>query len=393
MTVNPEVTVSPEIVTGQIENCPEIDNPVRTTLGHADSQRESDGLEGVEAEGVDEHGHDRPKPVTIADVAKEARVAASTVSRALNNPGRLNIRTEEHVQAVAQRLGYRPNPVARALGARRTETLGLLVPDVTNPFYFGVIRGAERQAASAGFTLVISDAQENPLHEAASIARLKGAVDGFILASSRMSQVELQQLASEHRITLVNRQVPGVSSVVVDPHAGVSQALSHLASLGHTRLTYIAGPRQSWSDARRWQELQALAPTMGMTLRRVGPFAPSRSAGSAAADAVLTTDSTAVLAFNDLLAIGALGRFAERGVSVPGRLSVVGFDNIFGADFCSPGLTTLASPMETVGRTAAQLLLDTTSHRPSANRNRAVVLPAQLVVRASTGSARASGGR
>lgn len=328
----------------------------------------------------------RAGSATIRDVAREAQVATSTVSRALNNPGRVNADTQRRIQVVADRLGYRPNRMAKALGSRRSETLALLVPDITNPFFFGVIRGAERQAAASGFTLVLSDSQEDPERERDNIRRLAGAVDGFILASARLSQHRLQDLAEGHRIALVNRQVPGVPSVVVDAEEGTRYAVDHLASLGHREVTYLAGPRSSWSDARRWRAVQSSGTALGLSTRRIGPFPPAQEAGAAAADAALAQRAGAIVAFNDLLAIGVLLRLAERGIRVPDDVSVVGFDDIFGAEFCSPTLTTLAAPLEEVGRTAVRLLLEA-PRQGQAERRRTIVLPTHLVVRGSTGPA------
>ena len=152
---------------------------------------------------------DRVAGATITDVAEAAGVAASTVSRAFTRPGRVNHATREHVLAVAEELGYTPNPAARALESGRTSTLALLVPDITNPYFAGVIKGAERAAAAAGLTLVLGDTQENPAAEAQLIRRLGPAVDGFVLSASRLPDDELRRAAELNPIALVNRATPG----------------------------------------------------------------------------------------------------------------------------------------------------------------------------------------
>ena len=198
--------------------------------------------------------------VTISDDAAEAQVARSTVSRALNHPGRLNLLTQQHIQLVADRLGYHANPVAKALGTQRTQTLALLLPNLSNQLFFGVIRGAEEQAAAAGYALVLADSKSDPDQEASRINRLTGAVDGFILVAARMPQGELQRLASTHRIAIVNRQVLGVSSVVVDPMMGATHAVEHLASLGHRHVVYLgAAPKQNWTNVRRSKSSRSLS--------------------------------------------------------------------------------------------------------------------------------------
>jgi LacI family transcriptional regulator len=321
--------------------------------------------------------------VTISDVAAEAQVARSTVSRALNHPGRLNLRTQQHIQAVADRLGYHPNPVARALGSQRTESLALLLPNLSNQFFFGVIRGAEEQAAAAGHTLVLAGFRGDPDQESSRIAGLSGAVDGFILVAARMAQGELQRIAGTHRIALVNRQVLGLPSVVVDPVMGATHAMEHLASLGHRRVVYLGGaPKQNWMNVRRWKSIRSRGASLGVETHQLGPFAPSQFGGAAAADAAVATGATAVIAFNDPMAIGVMRRLAERGVDVPDVVSVMGFDDVYGSDFCSPSLTTLASPTEEIGRAAVRLLLE-----PAGDRAHSVVLPAHLVIRNSTGPA------
>ena len=322
--------------------------------------------------------------MTISDVAAEAQVARSTVSRALNHPGRLNLHTQQHIQTIADRLGYHPNPVAKGRsGTQRTQTLALLLPNLSNQLFFGVIRGAEEQAAAAGYAWCWRTPRATGSRGLPDQPDSPGAVDGFILVAARMPQGELQRLASTHRIAMVNRQVLGVSSVVVDPVMGATHAVEHLASLGHRHVVYLgAAPRQNWMNVRRWKSIRARGAELGVETRQVGPFAPSQFGGAAAADAAVADGATAVIAFNDLMAIGVIRRLAERGVAVPAEVSVVGFDDVFGSDFCSPSLTTLASPPEEIGRAAVRLLLE-----PAGAKAHSIVLPTHLVIRSSTGPA------
>jgi DNA-binding LacI/PurR family transcriptional regulator len=187
-------------------------------------------------------------------------------------------------------------------------------------------------------------------------------------------------------IVLVNREVPGVASVIVDTPGGMAAAVDHLASLRHKAVAYVGGPATSWSDAHRYRALQATTRMRGISCERVGSFTPSVEAGAAAADAVLLTDSTAVVFFNDVLAIGALQRFAEKGVRVPEDISVIGSDDIHAASSCTPPLTTLASGGENVGRIATDVLINRLTSTAAAR----VVqrLPVHLTVRQSTGPAR-----
>jgi len=321
--------------------------------------------------------------VTITDVAREAGVATSTVSRAFTNPGRVNHQTRAHVLEVADRLGYTPNPTARALESGRTNTLALLVPDITNPYFAGVIKGAERAAAAADLILVLADTQENAATEEHLVRRLGPSVDGFVLSASRLPDAQLVSAAERHAVALVNRATQGVSSVVADFDSGTRQIVDHLVSLGHRSLIFLGGPPESWSGARRWAGLRAAAEQAGITATRSGPYAPVLAGGAAAAEAALAARATAVVAHNDMLAIGVVRRLAQRGVSVPEDVSVVGFDDIVGAEFCSPALTTLRERTEAAGAGAVEAVA---AQAYAGVVEPAVrVLPTQLVIRDSSG--------
>ncbi len=330
-------------------------------------------------------GRARPRPVTLHDVAREAGVAVSTVSRALADPERVNVRTREHVQAVASEMGYRPNRLAQALPTGRTRMLAVLVPDITNPHNFGLVRGAEAQARAAGSTLVIADTQGGAELEATHLDQLGSSVDGFVLAASRLPDDELRTLAERSPVVLFNRRVDGLASLVTDSADGSRQIVEHLVALGHRSLAYLAGPSDSWSDAERWRALGEHAEAAGAAIVRCGPFPPTLDGGPAAADIGLATGATALVAFNDLLAIGVLRRLGERGIAVPDRVSVVGYDDIFGSDFCSPPLTTVAGPVDEAGRTLVDVLMSGREPVP------VLTLPTQLRVRASTGPPPGSG--
>ena len=322
--------------------------------------------------------------VTIGDVAREARVAKSTVSRALNRPGRLAAGTQEHVKEVASRLGYHTLGAQRADGEQRLP-IAIVVPSLENPFIYGVLRGATHEAAAGGRGLLLVDVQDDSEREAAQIRSLLRSVEGVILGASGMRSGRIQEISGAVPIVVVNRSVTGLPSVLIDPMSGPRSAVDHLASLGHRHIVYISGPSASWINRRRWAAISAATARRGMTAVRLGGFPATTESGPAAADAAIREGATAVVAFNDLIAIGMLRRFAQRGIAVPRDISVVGFDDIFGSDFCSPALTTLAAPLETLGRTAVRILMD--PHSTAAGRR--VVLPAPLVIRASTGPAAA----
>src|SRR5260370_4547742 len=297
------------------------------------------------------------RAVTLQDVADEADVAVSTASRALSNPDRVSAATRHHVQSVAMRLGYRHNRMSTALETGRTPMLALLVADITNPSNFGLIRGAEAEARAAGYTLILGDTQESPEFEKAHAERLGSAVEGFVLASSRLPDDALLELAEQRPIVLYNRQTADLPSVVTDSADAGRQIIEHLAALGHRSLTYLGGPAKAWSDGERWRALSRFAECAGIKVIRNGPFAPTVEGGSAAAEIGLASRPTSLIAFNDLLAIGVLQRLHHLGIDVPDDMSVVGFDDIFGSDFCRPPLTTVGFPAVQAGRTLIALLL------------------------------------
>jgi LacI family transcriptional regulator, repressor for deo operon, udp, cdd, tsx, nupC, and nupG len=320
---------------------------------------------------------------TIHDVARASGVSISTVSRAMSRPEQVNATTRERVLAAAAELDYRPSTAARSLTSGRSMTLGLLVPDITNPFFFDLIRGTQGRSATAGYHQILIDTQESVELEQHHIAASAKESDGLVLAASRLTDEALAAAARTVPLVAINRSTPGVSSVVIDTPSGMGQAVDHLASLGHRKVAYLSGPRSSWSNARRWRAVQQAARRTGISARQLGPFPPTREAGAAAADAAVHAGVTAVLAFNDLIALGVLRRLFDRGLSVPEDMSVVGCDNTFGSDFCHPPLTTVSAPIEQAGQLATDMLLALL--RSPVPSPRVHELPAVLTIRGSTG--------
>ena len=329
----------------------------------------------------------RDRPATLSDVAAASGVAVSTASRALSNPTRVNAITRGRIEHAARELNYHANTLARALTSGRTRTIAVLVSDVTNPFYFDIIRGTQQQLKAAGYTQLLVDTEESDELEDGMLHKLRRSFDGAILAASRLTDRRLATLAAEMPLVAINRQTRGVPSVFIDTPSGIEQALGHLASLGHRDIAYVSGPETSWPNEGRWRALSRAAELNRVVARKVGPFSPKKAAGAAAADAVLNSGATACIAFNDLLAIGMLMRLRERGVRVPDDLSIVGCDDIFGADFCNPPLTTLTAPIEQAGRVAVSILLARLDPAIAPSVRQTATLPTHLTVRSSTGPA------
>jgi LacI family transcriptional regulator len=321
---------------------------------------------------------------TIYDVARLAGVSPSSVSRALSRPGRLNAKTEQRIRQTAEQLGFRVNPSARALPTGRTMTLALLLADITNPVVFGIVRGAERAASAAGYTLVIAESQESGPAERATALRIADSVDGIVFATSRLDPASLLELATVKPAVLLNRDVEGMASVIPDVDRGVGELVHHLVALGHRDVGYLAGPPSSWIGRRRWDALLRHGHRAGLRPFEITGDEPTVDGGAGAFEAVAASPASAVVAFNDLMAIGLLRAAQRAGLTVPGALSIAGFDDIFGSDLTTPAITTVAAPLEDAGEHAVRLLLSTIG----IDGDRAEAFspfPTSLIVRASTG--------
>lgn len=327
--------------------------------------------------------------VTIRDVAQAAGVSPSTVTRALTMPELVSPVTRDRVRATAAHLGYHPNRAARGLITGKTGNLGLVVPDLGNPFFPSVVKGVQARAHEADYAVFLADTDEDQTAEAGLVRKLSQQVDGLLLCSPRMPDDQLRELLGDTPIVLLNRRIARVPSVVPDVSGGVRQAVSHLAALGHRRIGYVAGPRASWANRERTRALRGTVAAAGIELVEIGNVTPQFAGGVAAADQALAADVSAVVTYNDLVALGLLNRFAARGVAVPADVSVLGFDDIALAAMVHPSLTTVALPKEQAGRAAVDLLLHVLA-RPDRPGHHRRDLPTQLMVRGSTGPAPAT---
>lgn len=309
----------------------------------------------------------------------------STVSRALSKPGRISAKTEKLIQDAAKTLNYRVNPMARALPTGRTNTLGLIIADITNPMFFEVVRGAERAAALGGYTLILAESQESGEREAEAAERVAPSVDGMILVTTRLADEQIRELAELRPLVVINRRVDGVDAIVPELEPGIEQALTHLAEHGHRSIAFLSGPGNSWMSVARWGELLERAVERGMTIVEIGPGVPTLDGGRDAISRVIASGVTAVIAYNDLMAIGLLRAAGELGISVPGRLSIIGFDDIFGSDFTSPPLTTIRTPLGLIGELAVRQALRSIGDDIPLRAGHEPALVTELIVRGSTG--------
>lgn len=325
---------------------------------------------------------------TIYDIAELAGVNPSTVSRALSKPGRVSAKTQQKILDAAEELNYQVNIFARALPTGKTQTVGLIVADITNPAFFDIIRGAETAASARNYTLMLAESTESAEHELTAARRMLTTVDALILASPRLADEDIQQLAQKKPVVVTNRRVEGVGSVVADTEAGVAAAVRHLADMGHTSIAYVAGPGRSWMSQRRWETIKARCEWHGIAASVVASGAPTVDGGRHAAAAVRGGTATAVFCYNDLMAIGLMRELQSAGLGIPAQVSILGFDNIFGSDFTTPPLSTIKSPLFELGVAALTMVLDS-SHADNAAITDSA-LSTELVLRGSTGQAKAS---
>lgn len=316
------------------------------------------------------------KAVTINDVAREAGVAPSTVSRTFSRPGRVNAETAERVREAAKRLGYRTGPISRAVFTPVNKMLAIVVQDISNPLLAEAVRGFMARAAKLGYMVMIVDSLEDSPKQRTSMERVLAMADGVALTSSRMSDSAIRQL------------IQSIPSIVTDTRAGMRYAVEHLASLGHRRLSYLAGPENDWADGVRWRALLKACEALGIRGRRTSPQPPTVEGGYAAGKELLHSEATGVIGYNDVMSAGLIRFLRENGKSVPEDVSVVGVGNTIAATLSVPPLTAVASPAYTMGVTGASMLIGQI-RKHGAAQVPAMVLPMKLIERASTGPVKA----
>lgn len=325
--------------------------------------------------------------VKITEVAREAGVSLSTVSRVMNGNPTVDPVLAERVREVAARLGYTANPLARSLVLGRTQTVSVVIPDLANPTFQAILRGLSHAAAKDGYHVLISDTEEQ-VHEEREIASTtRRRTDGVILCAPRMPQQELSALLPGIAPAVVINRPPLTEAPTVSADYGIAitELIDHLRDLGHTRIAFLSGAVASASGEARLRAITA-ATRADAELEVVEiPAGVDFDSGAAAADAVLASGATAVLAFNDLVAMGLLSAVTARGIRVPDDLSIAGFDGIPFAAYTSPPLTTAAVPAAELGRSAwAAMHALLSGEEPRADETFA---PA-VVIRESTGPAR-----
>jgi LacI family transcriptional regulator len=312
-----------------------------------------------------------------------------TVSRVVNDKGEISSATRQRVLDVIQRLNYRPSSIARGLATQRTGTLGLVVPDISNPFFSDVARGAEHKAYAEGYNVFLCNTEEDPQRELAVLQSLEEKrVDGVVLCSSRLDFNELHvALANHPSVVLVNLQLDEdhIGTVLLDDETGGLIATQHLLQSGHQAVGFLAGPPTSQSGCQRAKGYRAALSAARLPHKSdwVRHCSPMVAGGQKATHELLSLhpELTALFCYNDLVAVGALQACADLGRQVPGDLAVVGFDDIPLAALVTPPLTTCRVPRYELGLRSMRLLLDHIND--CSGECKEVVLQPELIVRAS----------
>jgi LacI family transcriptional regulator len=242
--------------------------------------------------------------------------------------------------------------------------LALMIADITNPVFFDAVRGAERAASERGYITVLAESQESSINEAAAIERILPAVDGVVFVTSRLSENEIREMSLTKPVVLMNRKVQDVENVVPNFEPGVCEAVEHLMS------------------NHRWELILDHAVSMGLNVVQIGPASPTVEGGRGALKLVRAAGVSAVITYNDVMAIGLVKQAQEEGLNIPEDLSVVGIDDIFAAGLSTPGLTTIKTPLAETGELAVKSLLGILDDVPLSTNSQ--ILTTNLVVRGTT---------
>ena len=331
-------------------------------------------------------------PATIRDVARAAGVSVATVSRVFNNSGPVHEETRARVREVAGALRYSPNSAARSLITAKSNTLGVLLPDLYGEFFSEVIRGIDQTAQHNGYHVLVSSSHETQEHIEGAIRAMRGRVDGLIVMSPDIDGPTLAaNLPESLPVVLLNCAVDGTSydAISVDNFGGAYAMVRHLLSTGGTRVAIITGSSRNYDARERLRGYRAALRDAGAEQQEgweiAGDFTETGGYRAAREIAALSPRPTAVFAANDAMAIGALSAFREVGLRVPEDIAVAGFDDIPMARYMSPPLTSVHIEISELGARAMGVLLAAVQEKNRHERQR-VVLPTTLVVRQSCGS-------
>ena len=326
--------------------------------------------------------------ITIRDVAEEASVSATTVSRVFNHDHLVNSETREHVMSVARRMGYSPNATARSLSQGRTRSLGVILPAPHGEFFSELIRGVDEAAQEADHFLLIASSHYDPEESESALQSLAGRVDGLIIMTPRVQADALTKGVDLNvPVVFVNSEIGEnpYDLFPIENREGAARVVTHLIEQGHTRIAAIAGPAGSADVEERLVGYHDALEQNGLTPETIIEGAFTQESGYEAGKKIVDRSPRpdAVFACNDYMAIGAMAAFREAGVRVPDDIAVAGFDDIANARYANPPLTTVHVPVYEIGNRAGKRLIERiqSDQPPAAEQFR---LSHDLKIRAST---------
>lgn len=294
--------------------------------------------------------------MTIYSIASRCGVSAATVSRALSKPELVSDALRERILHTAEEMGYRVNRNARRLARGISGLVAVVVPDITNPYFPPLIKALGASLEAEGSSLLMTDSSNSADRECALIRRLAGDVDGFILVSPRASLSALQAELTQSRVVLIHRPARTLNHVLIDESAAIDHAVELLAASGRSRVAYVGGPSNSWVNSRRRTLLRASLATRGLDLTDLGDHEATIDSGQHAAAAVVVAAADAVVAFDDVLALGVIDGLTEHGKHVPDDVGVVAFDNLDQSAIVRPSISSIAADPGQIAAAAARIL-------------------------------------
>jgi LacI family transcriptional regulator len=338
------------------------------------------------------HARKRPSArdtIRLSDIAREAGVSTATVSRVINGLSYVSQEIRERVLEVVRRHDYYPNAHARSLASGRSNIIGLVISDITNPFFPELVKGMETAAFERGCELILANTNYDSSRLSNYVRRfIERGVGGVALMTSEVDSAVTSELARRNvSVVCLDIAQPGphVSNLLVDYESGIDQAVAHLAELGHRRIAFVGGPSGMSSAERR---LSAVRDSLRRRLD-ADPVAVFEGdfrleSGRDAAQTILSGErqATAVVAANDMMALGVMQECRSAGVAIPGDLSIIGFDDIAIASLTEPALTTVSLSRQALGREAVAALMGTIED--AAHQGMEIPIPTTLVVRRST---------
>ncbi len=335
----------------------------------------------------------RRQEVSIADIARYAGVSHTTVSRALRESPLISPDTRGRIQRIAREMGYTPNALAQSLQTQRTNTIGLVVTTIADPFFSDVVKGVEGVAREAGFSVFFGASHNEPEQEIVLIDTFhRRRVDGILIASSRVTNYEQRLDHIRVPTVLINSQAQSqhklLYRVAVDDYLGAQMAVEHLLQLGHRAIGYLGIQSRPYSNQQRLSGYQTALKAAGVEGQKdwimIAPTEEASSgedvnAGRELLTRLLAAGVTAIFCYNDMMAIGGLMACREQRIALPETLSIVGFDDVNAANFVTPQLTTIRQPKVQLGQLAMHVLLGLLDGQPGQNH----ILAPQLIVRNS----------